>query len=160
MRKKLLIAAIATIALLTVVFALVINQFLISEHMYPQDVIHEDSNLVVSGTVTSFEQNHKTQGMTLNSYHVFRYWFRLNISKVNSVSGDLADSPIISTENGTVNGWSTLGIGYDNLDNPQLVIGQFVTCKGYYASYTDTPYSFILAISPSISESHLNLYYS
>jgi hypothetical protein len=48
-----------------------------------------------------------------------------------------------------------IGIGYDNLDSIQFAVGQTVECKGYYVAHTDTPYSYIITVSPSISESYL-----
>lgn len=67
----------------------------------------------------------------------------------------LADSILIAINNNTVNGWSIIGISYDNIDNSQLAVGQTVECKGYYVPHTDTPYSYIITVSHSISESYL-----
>lgn len=150
MRKRFLIIAIAVIAVFTIVLAFVINQELVRQHMYPQDAIHDSSNLSVRGVVTSIEENHVSQGMVIDSYHIFRFYIGLNITEMVWLKDDFAD-----WDNSTVNGWNTVGIGYDNLDSPQIFVGQTIECKGYYASYTDTPYSFIITVSPSISESYL-----
>ena len=124
--------------ILVVVSAFAVDQFLINQHMYPQDAIHEDSNLTVKGIVTSIEQNHKSQGMLITSYHTFRFYTQLKITEVIWVADDHAEYMHASTENNTVMGWDTIYVGYDNLDNPQLVIGQAVECKGYYESRTDS----------------------
>jgi len=154
-RKWSLVIAVAVIAVLAVVLALVINQELISKHMYPQDAIHENSNLSVRGVVTSIEENHKSYGLGINSYHIFRFYIQLNITEIVWISEDLADWTAFSTEDKTISDRNSIGIGYDNLDNPQLFIGQIVECKGYYLSRTDSPYSFQITVAPSISESYL-----
>jgi hypothetical protein len=151
-RKWSLVIAVAIIAVLAVVLALEINQELINKHMYPQDAIHQNSNLSVRGVVTSIEENHKSYG--LGSYHIFRLYIQLNITEIVWIREDLAWI-VSSTENNTINDRNSNGIGYDNLDNPQLLIGQIVECKGYYLSVTDTPYSFQITVAPSISESYL-----
>lgn len=155
MRKRFLVITVAVIGILAVVSAFAVNQFLINQHMYPQDAIHEDSNLAIKGIVISIEQNHESQGMLITSYHTFRLCIQLNITKVMWIADDHTEYLHVSTENNTVMGWDTLYVGYDNLDNPLLVIGQAVECKGYYEPRTDSPYSFKLTVSPSISESYL-----
>ena len=155
MRKRFLLITIAAMAVSAVVLALVINQELTSKHMYQQDAINESSNLSVRGVVTSIEENHKSYGFGINSYHIFRFYIQLNITQIVWINDDLADWIVFSTDNNTINDWNTIGIGYDNLDNPQLFIGQTVECKGYYLSVTDTPYSFKITVAPSISESYL-----
>ncbi|MEM2098686.1 MAG: hypothetical protein QXU99_02925 [Candidatus Bathyarchaeia archaeon] len=60
-----------------------------------------------------------------------------------------------STVNKTINGWNSIGIGYDNLDNPQFAIGQIVECKGPYISVTDLPGSFKITVAPSVNDSYL-----
>ena len=154
MRKRFLVITVAVIAVSAVVLALVINQELISKHMYPYDAIHEDSNLSVRGIATSIEENHKSQGMTIDSYHIFRLYIQLNITEIVWTKHDLAGM-IFSTDNDTINGWDIIGIGYDYPDNPQLFIGQTIECKGYYLSVTDTPYSFKITVAPSINGSYL-----
>ena len=144
-RKGFLLITIAIIAVLAVGLGLVINQELISQHMYPRDTIHENSNLCIRGVVTSIEENHKSQGLAINSYHIFRFYIQLNITEIVWIS---EDSAAIKDRN-------SIGIGYDNLDNPQLSIGQIVECKGYYRPVTDSPYSFKITVAPSISESYL-----
>jgi hypothetical protein len=113
--------------------------------MYPQDAIHESSNLAVRGLVTSIEENHKSSGMVIGSYHMFRFYIQLNITQVVWIKENSSFSHV----------GDTISIGYDNLDNPQLSIGQAVECKGYYEPRTDSPYSFKITVSPSISESYL-----
>ena len=152
MRRRFLLIAVAIIAVFAVVMAFVINQETINAHMYPQDALHETSNLGVRGMVTSIEQNHKTQGMIISSYHIFRFYIRLNITEVVWTSEDWLISP---TDNDTVLGSNSISVGYDTLDNPQLAIGQEIDCKGFYFGATDSPYSFVLTVAPSVSESYL-----
>ncbi len=152
MRKRFSLIAIAIIAVLVIVLTLVINQELISKHMYPQDAIHEDSNLSIRDIITSIEENYKAYGW---DYHIFRFYIQLNITEIVWIKDDLAGWIEYSTDNNTINDWNSIGVGYDNLDNPQLFIGQTVECKGYYLSVTDLPYSFKITVAPSISESYL-----
>jgi hypothetical protein len=154
-RKRLLLIAVPTLTVLAVVSALLINQAIISSHMYPQDSIHNSSNLSVKGIVTSIEKHYKGQGLAMDNYHIFRLYIRLNITEIVWVKEDLTDWIPISNENNTVNGWNNISIGYDNLDEPRLSVGQTIECKGYYVPVTDSPYSFKITISPSISESYL-----
>ena len=145
-RKRYLLVTVAAIAVLAAVLAFVVNQELVSQHMYPQDAIHESSNITARGVVISIEENHKSSGMAVGSYHIFRFYIQLNISQVvwvkenSSVSVNVADP---------------ISIGYDNLDNPKLSLGQNVECEGYYLSATDSPYSFKITVNPSVSESYL-----
>jgi len=155
-RKGFLLITIAIIAVLAVGLGLVINQELISQHMYPRDTIHENSNLCIRGVVTSIEENHKSQGLAISSYHIFRFYIQLNITEIVWIKDDLADWIVFSTYNNTINDRNSIGIGYDNLDDLQLFIGQLVECKGYYLPVTDTPNSFIITVAPSISQSYLN----
>jgi len=152
-RKWSLVTAVAVIAVLIVVLALVINNELVTKHMYPQDTIHENSNVLVRGVVTSIEENYKSKGFV--GYHIFRFYITLNITGIAWINEDTADSTDFSTENKAIHGSNIVGIGYDNLDNPQLSIGQTVECKGFYLSITDSPYSFKIMVAPSISESYL-----
>jgi len=153
-RRWYLVTAVAVIAVSAVVLALVINQELIGEHMYPQDAIHENSNVSVRGIVTSIEQNYKSYGFGIDCYHIFRFYIRLNITEIVWISEDFADSSLFSTESDTIHGSNIIVIGYDNLDDPQLSIGQIVECKGYYLPLTDSPYSFMITVAPSISDSY------
>jgi len=158
MRKRFLIVTIAIIAVLATVSAVSIhlmNQAENSSHMYPQSSFNESSNLSVKGVVTSIEENHKSEGYIVGSYHTFRFYIQLNITEVIWVADDHAEYIQVSTENNTVMGWDTIYVGYDNLDNPQLVVGQAVECKGYYEPRTDFEWSFRITVSPSISESYL-----
>jgi hypothetical protein len=140
--KWYLAIAVAVIAVSVVVLALINNQDTMSKHMYPQDAIHGNSNLHVRGVVTSIEENYKSDGMI--DYHIFRFYIRLNITEVVWISEDM----------GTFKG-TTIGIGYDNLDNPQLSIGQIVECKGYFMLAMGSPYVGKITVAPSISESYL-----
>ena len=152
MRKRFLIIAIAVIAVLTIVLAFVINQELVGKHMYPQDAIHEDSNLSVRGIVTSIEENYKAYGW---DYHIYRIYIQLNITEIVWIKDDLTGWIEYSTDNNTINESNNIGVGYDNSDALQLVIGQTVECKGYYETVYDSPWSHILTVAPSISESYL-----
>ena len=154
MRKRFLLITVAAIAVSILFLAFVINQELFSNHMYPQDALHETSNLSIKGIVTSIEQNHKTQGMVIDSYHIFRFYFQLNITEIVWVSEDY-HYLVSSTDNNTVFGNHIISAGYDNLDNPQLIIGQEIECKGFIFGATDSPYSFVLTVAPSVSESYL-----
>jgi hypothetical protein len=144
-RKWYLAIAVAVVAVSAAVLARVFNQESIDEHMYPQDTIHEDSNVSVRGIVTSIEQNYRSGGFGFDCYHIFRFYIRLNITEVVWTSMDSA----------AIRNRDIIGIGYDNLDDPQLSIGQIVECKGYYLPLTDSPYSFQITVAPSISESYL-----
>lgn len=152
-RKWSLVIAVAVIAV-SIVLALVINEQLINKHMYPQDSIQENSNLSVRGVITSIEENHRSQGMLIYDYHIFRFYIQLNITEIVWITEDLAHSIDFSTENNTINDRNSISIGYDNSDKPQLSIGQTVECRGYYLPATDTPYSFKITVAPTISESY------
>ena len=148
MRKQFLIIAFAAIAVLAIVMAFAINHEIVTKHTYPQDAFHEDSNLAVRGIIISIEQNYKAWGW---DYHIYHYYIQLNITEIVWVSNDFS-GPV---ENGTVYERSTIGIGYDNPDNPQVKIGQIVECKGCYVGVTDLPSSFKITVSPSINGSYL-----
>jgi|PlaIllAssembly_1097288.scaffolds.fasta_scaffold1141721_1 hypothetical protein len=150
MKKRFLIITVVVIAILAVVSAFAVNQFSFNQHMYPQDAIHEDSNLTVRGIVTSIEENYKAWGW---DYHIYRFYIQLNITEIVWIKEDLAGSITYSTEDNTISDRNVIGIGYDNLDNPQLVTGQTVECKGHYISVTDLPGSFKLNVAPSINGS-------
>ena len=145
MRKRFLIIATAILAVLTIVLAFVINQDLIRNHMYPEDAIQASSNLLVRGIVISVEENHKSQGMTADSYHMFRFFFQLNVTEIVWLNWGKSN-----------NTWQDFYVGYDNPDQPKFSVGQTVEGKGFFASYTDTPYSFLgITVSPRISGSYL-----
>ena len=149
LRKRYLLITVAAIAAVAVVLAFVFNQESVNQHMYPQDAINESSNLAVRGLVISIEENHKSFGMAVGSYHIFRFYIKLNITQVvwiDENSSDVSVSVVVG---------DTISVGYDNLDNPQFSLGQNVECKGYYFGATDSIYSFIITVSPSISESYL-----
>jgi hypothetical protein len=147
--------ALITAVVLAVVLPLAGFHLLVSSHMYPQDTIQDSSNLAVEGVIISVEDNYRIDGFMAGSYHIFHAYIRLSITGVVWVDDDLTDWITVDYENNTVNGWSTIGIGYDNPDKPQLTVGQTVECKGYYVPHTDTPYSYIIIVSLSISESYL-----
>lgn len=154
MRRRFLVATIAVVAVLTIFGAFVINQELVSRHMYPRDALHEDSNLTIRGIITSIEENYKAWGW---DYHIYRFYIQLNITEIVWINEDLAGWIEYSTDNNTINGWNSIGVGYDNLDNPQLVTGQIVECKGHYISVTDLPGSFKITVAPSVKDSYLKL---
>ena len=148
---------LVTAIILAIVLPLATFQLLVNSHMYPQDAIQDNSNLSVEGVIISVERNYRIDGFMAGSYHIFQSYIRLNITDIIWVDNDLTDWITIDYENYTVNGWSTISIGYDNLDSPQLTVGQTIECKGYYVPHTDTPYSYIITVSPSISESYFKL---
>lgn len=152
-RNVFLVVAVAIVAIIVLAYA--INQELVSEHMYPRDTIHENSNLWIRGTVASIEENHKSQGLAINNYHIFRFYVQLNITEIVWISNDLADWIAFSAGNNTINNQSSIGIGYDNPNDLQLLIGQTVECKGYYLPVTDTPYSFIIIVAPRVNGSYM-----
>lgn len=146
-----------TVIILAVVLPLVTFHLLVTSHMYPQDAIQESSNLAVKGVIISVEDNYRRDGFMAGSYHIFHAYIRLNITGVLWVDDDLEDWIAVDYENNTMNGWNTIGIGYDNPYNPQLSVGQTIECKGYYVPHTDTPYSYIITVSPSIRESYFKI---
>ena len=151
-RRRLLLIAIILFA---VVMTPLFFEVFIYSHMYPQDALHEDSNLSIRGTVISVETNRKSDGFGLTSYHIFRLYIHVNITEIVWAEDWLTEYNAVSYANDTVNGGSSIIVGYDNLDNPQLAVGQNVECKGYYVPVTDTPYSFKITVSQSINGSFL-----
>jgi hypothetical protein len=105
--------------------------------------------------VTSIEQNHKSYGFGIDCYHIFRFYITLNITEIVWTSEDFAHSSLISIENDTIHDRNRVVIVYDNLDDPQLSIGQIVECKGYYLPALESPYSLRITVAPSISDSYL-----
>jgi hypothetical protein len=91
--------------------------------------------------------------MVISNYHIFRFYIQLNITKILWTNEE--DYLISSTEDNTVFGSNSISVGYDNSDNPQVVLGQEVECKGFYLGATDSSYSFVLSVAPSVSESYL-----
>ncbi len=150
-KHKRLIIAVIVLAVIT----LVMFEVFIGSHMYPQNTIHESSNLSVRGIVTSIEQNHKDDGMVLGSYHIFRFYIHVNITEIVWSEDWLAEWNAISYSNHTVGGWNSIFVGYDNLDDPHLAVGQPIECKGYYVPVTDSPYSFKVTVAPSVNGSYL-----
>ena len=128
----------------------------INGHMYPHDAISQDSNLALKGIVTSIEENYKAEGFAVNSYHIYRFLIRINITEITWTEEYLQDGGV-SVDNGTLNGWNITSIGYDNLDTPNLQIGQLIECKGYYVPVKDTPSAFKITVSPSINGSFLTI---
>ena len=153
LRRRVLIVAIAIIAMLAFATAYFLN-YELSRHMYPKDALHEVSNLTVKGIATSIEQNHISHGLGIGSYHIFRYFIQLNITEVIWTSEDYLNS---SVGGDTVFGSNILGVGYDFSDNPHIAVGEEVECTGFFLGLTDSPYSFILTVSPAISKSFLKL---
>ncbi|MCW4046100.1 MAG: hypothetical protein NWE99_00845 [Candidatus Bathyarchaeota archaeon] len=151
--KRKWLLAIVAVALSVVALTLIAYQVLILSHMYPQDALHADSNLSLKGVVTSIEVNRRVDGM--NGYHIFRFYYRVNITQIVWVKDSLSGWVTVSYENCTLNGWNSIGVGYDCPDKPELAIGQTIECKGYYGPVTDSPYSFQLTIAPTINGSYL-----
>ncbi|MGB9915655.1 MAG: hypothetical protein ACPLOC_08965 [Candidatus Bathyarchaeales archaeon] len=154
MRKQswFIIAAVA--AGLVVAVAFFLNQELVVKHMYPQDALHRDANLAVRGIVTSVEQNHATSGLVATNYHIWRFFVRLNITEVLWTSEEYLNSSVGGC---VVFGSNSICVGYDYLDELELAAGQKIECKGFYLGVTDTAYSFVLTVSPSINGSYLKL---
>lgn len=152
-RKWLLLIIVAVLAVVLTLAAFQVSRFI--EGMYPQVAVYpDDSNLSIRGVISSIGENHKAEG--LNAYHTFRLYVRVNISEVVWLKDDLAN--LIADydfANKSLSVGNIIGIGYDNLDNPKLMVGQTIECKGRYVSHTDSPYSFIITVAPSISESYL-----
>ncbi len=156
------------IIVLAIIIAFVVNQQLIrlnqeetatqfNAHRYPQSSFTETSNLQIKAVITEVSENYTTQGMMLGNYHIYRYFLRVNITEIVWISQDYAKFMRVSIENKTIFDWNTISVGYDNLDNPQFLVGQNVECKGFYEPTTDSSWSLILTISPSITESYLKL---
>jgi hypothetical protein len=120
--------------------------------MYPQDAIYENSNVTVQGVVVSVEPNHKSLGLGSDSYHIFRSYIRLNITKVVWIDAQVAGSSVFSDGDGNI-----VGIGYDNSDDSQFSVGQAVECRGYYRSLLDSPFSSMITVAPSVSGSYTEL---
>ena len=153
MRRRLLLIAVAIIAVSATVVIIAVNQDLTISHMYPEDALHEASNLSLRGIVSSIEQNHKTQGMIIGSYHIFRFFIQVNITEVVWTSEGFLVS---SDDNDTVLGSKSINVGYASLEDPQLALGEKIECKGFYFGATDSPYSYVLTIAPSVNGSYLN----
>ncbi len=143
---------VAVVVALMVILARVVDYELVAEHVYPEDAIYENSNVTLRGIVTSVEQNHKSYGFGIDLYHIFRFYIQLNVTEVVWVDEDLAGSFLISTGSGNI-----VGIGYDSLSDPQFSVGQVVECRGFYLASTDSPYSFIITVAPSVSGSYVEL---
>ncbi len=150
-RRWYLVMAVAVIAVSAVVLAFALNQKSVSEHMYPQDAIYENSNVTVQGVVVSVEQNHKSLGLGFDSYHIFRFYIRLNITEVVWIDAQVAGSSVFSDGGGNI-----VGIGYDNLDDPQFSVGQAVACRGFYLPLLDSPHSSMITVAPSVSGSYID----
>jgi hypothetical protein len=151
-RKWLLIIAVVLVAVVLAA-GVMWQQELVASHMYPRQALHENSNLSVKGIVLSIEENYARQGYGYTAYHYFRYYIRLNITEVVWLSDDLSEV-LGSSWNGTSSEGRIIGIGYE-YDAPEVEVGQNVECRGYYVSVTDTPYSYIITVAPTVSESFL-----
>jgi hypothetical protein len=154
-RRWYLALAVAMVVVFVVVLVRVVDYELVGEHMYPEDAIYENSNVTVRGAITSIEQNHKAYGFGFDLYHIFRFYIVLNITEVVWVGEDLAASSLFSIENDAIGGRNKIGIGYDNIDDPQLSLGQVIECKGYCLLATDSPYSSRITVAPSVSGSYV-----
>ena len=150
-RQRLWLAIALTV--LSIVLTAAAYEFTVASHMYPQDAPHEDSNLAVKGVVTSIETNYRRDGLGPSCYHIFRYFIRLNITEVVWTEGYLPDWVAVAAGNATVDGRNTVCVGYDSLDAFQLEVGHTVECKGNYAPYADSPYSYIITVASTITES-------
>jgi hypothetical protein len=104
-----------TVIVLVIILPLAGFQLLVSSNMFPQDAIHDSSNLSVKGVVTSIEDNYKIKGFVMGSYHIFQSYILINMTGIEWVKDNLADWINITYENNTLNGWNTICIGYDNL---------------------------------------------
>lgn len=145
---------VALFAGLVVAGAFLLNQELVVKHMYPQDALYRDANLAVRGLVISVERNHVTSGLVASDYHIYRVFIQLNITKVLWTSEEYLNSSVGGC---VVFGSSIISVGYDYLDDPQLAVGQEIECRGFYLGVTDTAYSFVLTVAPSIDSSYLCL---
>jgi hypothetical protein len=162
-RKRLIISVIVIV--LAVSLSLVGLELLVYSHMYPQESFNGKANLAVKGVVTSIKDNYKVEGMVMGSYHIFQSLIRLNVTEILWVDNYLADTkiPFDSGTLGVTYGFNSssvydmrfVSIGYDNLDNPNLSVGQTIECRGDYDPRTDSPYSFKINVSPSINGSYL-----
>jgi hypothetical protein len=136
------------VALLAIVLTLAVSMFI-----YPQvDIRPDNSNLSINGVVNSVQENYKAEGWS--TYHVYRYYLKVNISEVVWVGDDLSNW----ASNGgkeVISVGKIVEIGYDYPDKPLIAVGQIIECKGDYTTITELPESLKLTISPAISESYL-----
>src|SRR5665648_211921 len=151
-KKRLLIGSVVVLSVLVLALAAFqVPRFI--EGMYPQEAIRpDDSNLTIRGTINSVEENHKAEGM--GSYHVYRYYIKVNISEIVWIGDDLVNWNTDfgrKPDGGLLTVGNKMTIGYDYLDKPQIAVGQMIECKGYYAKYTDTPQSLVITVAPAIS---------
>jgi hypothetical protein len=163
-KRKWLFAGVA-IVLIGVLLAVIAFEVSVSSHMYPQDSYNGKSNLEVKGVITSIQDNYRVEGMVMGSYHIFQSLIRINVTEILWVDNYLVDTkiPYDSGTPGITYGFNSssvydmrfVGIGYDNLDKPHLLVGQTIECRGYYDPRTDSPYSFKITVSPSINGSYL-----
>ena len=151
LRRRVLLVAIATVAMLAVASAFALD-YELSRHMYPQDALHQPSNLDLKGVVHSVEERYISHGFAPNSYHIFRWFITLNITEILWAGEDYLNSSIV----GDTFYWNTkISVGYDYLDKPQISIGQEIECRGFYLGVTDLPYSSILTVAPSVNGCYL-----
>jgi hypothetical protein len=156
-KKKWLI--LPGVILAVIVIPLGLLQFFFYGHMYPQDALHTESNLAIKGVIASIEENKVSQGMTPNSYHIYRYYLSVNITEITWADKFISETYGFSYENKTLNSFSgnMTYIGFDGFEAPNFTVGQEIECKGYYVPVTDSPYSFKLSIAPSITGSYLKI---
>jgi hypothetical protein len=156
-KKKWLI--LLGIILAVTIIPLGLLQLFFFGHMYPQNALHNESNLAIKGVITSIEENKVSQGMTPNSYHIYRYYLSVNITEITMADKFISETNGFSYENKTLNSFSgnMTYIGFDGFEAPNFTVGQAIECKGYYVPVTDSPYSFKLSIAPSITGSYLKI---
>ena len=62
----------------------------------------------------------------MSNYHIFRFYIRLDKTEVVWTDEGYLN---FSTDDDTISGSNSIGVGYDNLDDPQLVKGQEIECS-------------------------------
>ncbi|MCL2432055.1 hypothetical protein [Candidatus Bathycorpusculum sp.] len=107
------------------------------------------------GSVISIEKNYANHGMGLYFYHYFRYYICLSITEV-VWSSDTLSYTFGSSWNDTSSPVQIIGIGYDyETDLSEVEVGQTIECTGHYRLYTETPYSNIITVMPTVTGSSL-----
>ncbi|MCL2359319.1 MAG: hypothetical protein FWC74_06140 [Candidatus Bathyarchaeota archaeon] len=93
--------------------------------------------------------------MGLYFYHYFRYYICLSITEV-VWSSDTLSYTFGSSWNDTSSPVQIIGIGYDyETDLSEVEVGQTIECTGHYRLYTETPYSNIITVMPTVTGSSL-----
>jgi hypothetical protein len=149
--RKLLLFAVVLLVLVIGLEVIGILNYL--EGLHPQTPINQDdSNLLIKGEVASVSENHRSEGM--GSYHIYRYFISVNISEVVWAGDDL-ESWINDYGKEFISVGKTVGIGYDDIEEAQLFIGQTLEIKGHYEPRTDSPQSLIITVASAINGSYL-----